>query len=81
MTIEPKQRDPADGLRERLAVNLRAAREAAGLTQEELGERCGMHWTAVARLEEGRQEPSLGAALRLAGALGVAPESLWAQPA
>jgi len=36
-------------------AELRAARLALGLTQPELGERLGVHWTTVSRWENGRQ--------------------------
>ncbi len=73
--------DEVPDLKRRFGANLHAARLAAGVSVVALAERCDMHWTAVARLEEGRREPSLGAALRLAEALEIAPEQLWAEPA
>jgi|ERR1700722_290278 len=59
---------------------LRELRRAAGLTQVQLAERCGMHYQAVAQLERGpdRSAPKRGAAgpvwgavVALAAALGV----------
>lgn len=35
-------------------AELRDAREALGLTQTELGERLGVHWTTISRWENGR---------------------------
>jgi transcriptional regulator with XRE-family HTH domain len=64
--------------RDRFGVNLRKARRAAGITQEELGFRCDLHRTEISLLERGGREPRLTTILKLAGALGVTPESLCA---
>lgn len=48
-----------------------AARLAAGLTQAELAAKVGTKQPAIARLEAGSSEPSLGMLKRLAGALNV----------
>jgi transcriptional regulator with XRE-family HTH domain len=53
------------------AGQLRRLREAAGLTQAELGERAGFHSFTVAKLEQGVQEPTWPTVLALARALGV----------
>ena len=42
-----------------------------GLSQTELARRLGMHQSAVARLEAGDHEPSLGMLARLANGLGL----------
>lgn len=62
--------------RDRFAVNLRRAREAAGISQEELAERCELHRTEVSLLERGGREPRLGTMVKLATALGATPEDL-----
>lgn len=64
--------------RDRFAVNLRRAREAAGVSQEELAERCEIHRTEVSLLERGGREPRLGTLVKLATALGTTPEALCA---
>jgi transcriptional regulator with XRE-family HTH domain len=53
------------------AQRLRELREAAGLTQQQLAERAGLHPFSVAKLEQGVQEPTWPTVLDLAGALGV----------
>ncbi|MEX0972057.1 MAG: helix-turn-helix transcriptional regulator [Solirubrobacterales bacterium] len=68
--------DASGGVRDRFAVNLYEARFAAGLSQLQLAERCGMHRTEVSLLERGGREPRLGTIIRLAGALEVAPSVL-----
>ena len=55
---------------------LRRLREEAHLTQEEVGLRCKMHLSAVARLEGGNRSPNLRTIVRLADALGVPPSAL-----
>jgi transcriptional regulator with XRE-family HTH domain len=62
--------------RDRFAVNLRRAREAAGISQEVLAERCELHRTEVSLLERGGREPRLGTMVKLAVALGTTPEAL-----
>jgi transcriptional regulator with XRE-family HTH domain len=64
--------------RDPFAAHLRKARLKAGLTQEELAERCYLHRTEVSLLERGGREPRLGTLIKLASALGVGPESLCA---
>src|SRR3990172_1189360 len=56
---------------------LRAAREAAGLTQAELAAGARVSRSLVAAVEGGRHTPAVDAALRLAALLGVTLESLF----
>lgn len=62
--------------RDRFAANLRHARKAAGVSQEELAERCELHRTEVSLLERGGREPRLGTLVKLATALGTTAEAL-----
>ena len=57
--------------RERMATRLRLLRERRGLTQEQLAEKSGVSRTYLARLETGRQDPTLSTLEKLAKALGV----------
>jgi transcriptional regulator with XRE-family HTH domain len=50
---------------------LKTAREAAGLTQEQLAERAGVYIHVVSKLERGVREPTWPTALKMATALGV----------
>jgi len=54
-----------------MAAKLKALREQRGLTQEQLSERSGVSRTYLARLETGRQDPTLSTLEKLAKALGV----------
>ncbi|MER5677337.1 helix-turn-helix transcriptional regulator [Streptomyces sp. NPDC002238] len=56
--------------RQAIGLVLRHAREDAGLTQIQLGERAGMDHKTVHRIEYGTSDPSLSMLLRLAAALG-----------
>lgn len=55
---------------------LKTARLAAGLTQEELAERCGMKKQSISRYENSEREPNIRTAKKLADALNVPLESL-----
>jgi transcriptional regulator with XRE-family HTH domain len=55
---------------------LRKARLRAGLTQEDLAHRAGLHYTYVNRLEHDRYSPTLAAFFRLCDALDVSPARL-----
>src|SRR5580692_11205137 len=57
---------------------LRAARLAAGLSQEQLAERADLDRTYPSLLERGRREPTLDVFLRLANAVHRAPAELLA---
>ena len=63
---------------ERFAANLRRLRTAAGLSQEQLAGRTGLHPTEISRLERAVREPRLGTIVRLARGLGVGIEGLVA---
>lgn len=58
-------------LRKRLGANVLRARKERGWSQEELGNRCGLHRTEVSLLERGLRMPRLETLVKLAGALGV----------
>jgi transcriptional regulator with XRE-family HTH domain len=55
---------------------LRRARLRARLTQQELAERAGLHYTYVCHLEHDRYSPTLTAFFRLCDALAVSPARL-----
>ena len=61
------------------AANLRKHRKAAGLTQEELADRCGLHRTYIGGIEQGRINVCLKNVGKMADALGVRPMLLLAE--
>ena len=66
------QSDP----RQVFGSRLRAFRKRAGLSQEELAAKCGLHRTYVGAVERGERNVSLLNIVRLARALKVAPSTL-----
>jgi transcriptional regulator with XRE-family HTH domain len=65
---KPRMDDAKDT---RFAARLKELREAVGLTQQQLGDRAGLHKLTVAKLEQGLREPSWATVQALAAALGV----------
>ncbi|HEV2859026.1 MAG TPA: helix-turn-helix transcriptional regulator [Solirubrobacterales bacterium] len=61
---------------ERFAWNLRIARQRAGLTQQGLADRLGIHQSGVSAWERGRCVPKPETVNRLSDALGVEPSEL-----
>jgi transcriptional regulator with XRE-family HTH domain len=56
--------------------NLHRARKRAGLTQEEVAERSGVHATEVSRMEANKRDPRISTLKRLAEAVEVSPSDL-----
>jgi transcriptional regulator with XRE-family HTH domain len=59
-----------------VGANVRRLRLAQGLSQEQLAEVVGLHWTYVQRVEQRGVNISLSVLLMLAHALDVKPEAL-----
>lgn len=53
------------------ADNVRTYRRHAGITQEELAEAAGLHRSYIGRIEQKRENPTIGSADKIAQALGV----------
>lgn len=69
--------DPADAeMQRRFGLNLKAEREAAGLSQSEVAKSAGMAQPDVAELEAGRKNATLRTMRRLALAVGCELELL-----
>jgi transcriptional regulator with XRE-family HTH domain len=65
------------------AIRLKELREKAGLTQAALAQATGLSLGVIRDYEQGRKEPALRSAFKLAEALGVSVEEFRAddQPA
>lgn len=57
---------------------IRKHRLAAGLSQEQLAERSGLHWTYVSQIESGKRNLSVNVLRRIAGALETPASTLIA---
>ncbi len=55
---------------------LRLAREKAGLSAAQLGEKAGLHYASIRNYETGKGKPREAARAKLAKALGITPEEL-----
>ncbi len=55
---------------------VRSRRGGAGLSLAALGEKAGVHFTAISKVERGQRAPSLRLAADLASALGVSVDVL-----
>lgn len=55
----------------KLGDRLAEARDRAGLTLRELGQRAGVSWSTISAIEKGKQSATVETAERLAVALGV----------
>jgi transcriptional regulator with XRE-family HTH domain len=58
---------------------LRRLREKAGLSQEQLADRAGVHRTYVSLLERNKKSPTLDVFFRLCKALQIAPSRFLAR--
>ena len=55
---------------------VRSARVAAGLSQERLAERAGLHRTYIGHVERGEVNPTLFNLIRISAALAIDPADL-----
>jgi len=62
-----------------LGEELRKARQAAGVTQEELSFRANLHRTYISQLEHDKKSPTVDALFRICDALGTQPSRLLAK--
>jgi transcriptional regulator with XRE-family HTH domain len=60
-----------DDLRAALGHRVREFRERGALSQEQLAERAGLHWTYISGIERGRRNPGLNILARIAKALNI----------
>src|SRR5947208_3824983 len=61
-------------------IRLKELREQAGLTQEELGKKAGIHKLTVAKYEQGLREPTWGVIVSLSDALAVPCDAFRGEP-
>lgn len=63
--------NPPINVKKQLGARIRELRKRQGLTQEEMAEKCDLHWTYIGGLERGERNPTLTTMHRVAGGLGV----------
>jgi len=56
---------------------VRELRKRLDLSQEELAERAGLHWTYLGGIERGERNPALLNIGKLMAALDVSPAEFW----
>lgn len=61
---------------EQFAANLRRYRRRAGISQERLAARCGVHRSEISLLERAGRDPRLSTIVKLADCLGITPAAL-----
>jgi transcriptional regulator with XRE-family HTH domain len=71
---------PAMNLTEIMAANVRRARHAGNMTQEELADRAGLSARYLGSIERAKVSATITVLERLAGALGVDPCELVRRP-
>jgi len=65
-----------NGVYKQLGEKVRLARKRAGLTQEKLAEKSGLHRTYIAGIETGKRNVSVKSLEKIAKALNVKSSSL-----
>jgi transcriptional regulator with XRE-family HTH domain len=70
----------ADHLQRTLGKNLRAFREAEGVSQEAFADVLGVHRTYMGALERGERNVSLKSVEKIAGKLKIEPLLLLSEP-
>jgi transcriptional regulator with XRE-family HTH domain len=68
---------PMVALDRTVGSNLRRCRRAAGLTQEQLAYRAGLHPTYVSLMERGERNPGFEITTKLIGSLGIEANELY----
>lgn len=59
-----------------LGERVRHHRNELGLSQEDMADLAGMHWTNWGKIERGQANPSLTTIVRMAGVLDIDPAEL-----
>jgi transcriptional regulator with XRE-family HTH domain len=67
----------ADELADRIGSRIRELRNEAGLSQEKLADRCGVHRTYIGAIERGEKNITAKTAEKVGSALDVSIEELF----
>ncbi len=63
-----------------ISQSLKKWREVRGLSQWDLAHKSGVGYASIARIETGRQDPTVGMLTRLAEALGIELVDFFIEP-
>lgn len=61
----------------KVGKRIKKARKDLNLTQEELAEKVGMHYTTISRIETGDSNPPVQTIAKIAKALKISPSELF----
>ena len=61
-------------------MNVRAIRKSAGMTQQQLADKSGIHRVTIARIESDGHTTTMDTAAKIAAALGCTIDELIKQP-
>jgi transcriptional regulator with XRE-family HTH domain len=67
-------------IRKELGLRIRALRKRHGFTQEDMADRCDLHWTYIGGLERGERNPTLTTLKRIADGLKTDLHTLLGRP-
>jgi transcriptional regulator with XRE-family HTH domain len=67
-------------IRKEIGQRIRALRKKKGFTQEDMADRCNLHWTYIGGLERGERNPTLTTMKRIADGLKVDLHTLLGRP-
>lgn len=73
MSAADRPQSPAVTFAERFGANLQLVRDREQMSQETLGQRAGLHRTAVGQIERGERVARSDTLVKLAGALDASP--------
>ena len=68
--------EPQSAAAQILGERVRHHRNELGLSQEDMADLAGMHWTNWGKIERGQANPSLTTIVRMAGVLDIDPAVL-----
>jgi transcriptional regulator with XRE-family HTH domain len=66
-----------EAVRKALGVRVRSLRSLRGLSQEQLAEAGGLHWTHISGIERGQYNLTLETLCKLAAGLGISLSDLF----
>lgn len=72
----PPPKQPPSPATVEFGKRVRQHREAQGLSQEMLADRCGVHWTFLGQVERGQRSIRLDNLLKVAAGLEIEPGEL-----